>query len=281
MLGGRRRYIDLFGGTLLPALRDMLPVSASSSEAYPNEDGISLSSTEGVLTFAGICARAADLDAAVVRDHVDTALRAGVLRRGMVLACATCEQKQFQTVDNLGQRWRCVRCDMLNDLDQRAWKLPPDEPTWFYDLHPVGRHVLEKNGEVPALLSAYLREQQQNQRETFDDVEEVMFLQGSQPQVEVDLVSYTDDVLTVAECKSSGELAGRAAKREVAKKCRAAAWLRADRLLFATTAREWTPATRSLVNDAVRGPSDWGPLGLPQVEFVAGLGRSDAAVSCG
>lgn len=278
MLGGRRRYVDLFGGALLPALRDMRPASATSSTAYPNQDGVALSSTEGVLTFSGICTRAAGLETAEVRDHIDAALRAGVLRRGMVLGCATCEQKQFQTVDNLGQRWRCARCDTLNDLDQRAWKLPADEPTWFYDLHPVGRHVLEKYGEVPALLSAYLHAQRQDQREAFDDVEEVMFLRGSQPQVEVDLVSYTDDVLTVAECKHSGELTG---KREVAKKCRAAAWLRADRLLFATTAQEWTPATRTVVNDAVRGFSGWGPLGLPQIEFLAGLGRSDTEVSCG
>jgi hypothetical protein len=253
----------------------MRPSSASSSKAYPNGDGVSLSSTEGVLTFKGICTRAAGLDNAEVREHVDAALRAGVLRRGLVLRCATCEQKQFQTVDNLGQRWKCARCDTLNDLDHRAWKLPPDEPTWFYDLHPVGRHVLEKNGDVPVLLSAHLRAQRRNPHEAFDDVEEVLFLQEGQQKAEVDLVSYTDDVLTVAECKSSG----RTANDVVTKKCRAAAWLRADRLLFAKTGEEWTPATRDRVNRIVREFPEWGPLGMPQVEFVANLDPSDTEVS--
>ncbi|GAA0969561.1 hypothetical protein GCM10009555_016910 [Acrocarpospora macrocephala] len=278
MLGGRRQYVDLFGGPLLPAIRAMLATSATSDKAYPDNDGVSLSSTEGVLTFAGICARVADLDLADVRDQVDAALRAGVLRRGMVLGCATCEQKQFQTIDKLGQRWPCIRCDALNDLDRHAWKLPADEPTWFYDLYPVGRHVLSAHGEVSALLSAYLMKQRKEQRGTFDDVEEVEFLRGKQPQVEVDLVVYTDDVLTVAECKSPGELTGKKGKREVLKKCRAAAWLRADQLLFATTAEEWTSATRVLVRNAVSSFDEWGPLGPPRVDFVAGLGRRDTQV---
>ncbi|MGW0589784.1 hypothetical protein [Streptosporangium sp. NPDC002607] len=278
MLGGRRRYVDLFGGPLLPALRAMLATSAKTNEAYPDGEGVSLSSTEGVLAFAGICARVANLELSDVREHADAALRAGILRRGMVLRCATCEQKQFQTVDKLGQRWSCVRCDALNDLDRHAWKLPADEPTWFYDLHPVGRHVLSEHGEVPALLSAYLRKQRKEQRGMFDDLEEVAFLRGNRPQVEVDLVAYTDDVLTVAECKTPGELTGKEGRREVLKKCRAAAWLRADRLLFATTAEEWTQATRALVKNAVASFSDWGPLGSPQVEFVARLGRADTEV---
>ncbi|MEW1837522.1 hypothetical protein AB0392_06145 [Nonomuraea angiospora] len=278
MLGGRQQYVDLFGGPLLPALRAMRATSAKTNQAYPDGEGVSLSSTEGVLTFAGICARVANLELPDVREHTDAALRAGVLRRGMVLRCVACEQKQFQTVDKLGQRWSCVRCDALNDLDRHAWKLPADEPTWFYDLHPVGRHALSEHGEVPALLSAYLRKQRKEQRGTFDDLEEVAFLQGNRPQVEVDLVAYTDDVLTVAECKTPGELTGKEGRREVLKKCRAAAWLRADRLLFATKAEEWTQATRVLVQNAVASFSGWGPLGSPQVEFVARLGGVDTEV---
>ncbi|MET9001736.1 hypothetical protein [Amycolatopsis sp. NPDC004169] len=278
MLGGREQYVDVFGGVLLPALRGMLATSSTSKVAYPDGDGVSLSSREGVLTFAGMCARVAGLDEADVRSRVDAVLRAGVLRRGLVLLCSTCQQKQFQTIDRLGQRWRCVRCDALNDLDQAAWKLPVSEPTWFYDLHPVGRHVLAEHGEVSALLSAYLRTTQKDQRKTFVDVDEVMFLDGGKPQVEVDLISYADDVLTVAECKSGSELTGREAKLEVEKKCRVAAWLRADRLLFATSAEAWTPVTMGSVRDIVRDFSGWGTLGSPDVRFISGLGRNRADV---
>jgi hypothetical protein len=32
--------------------------------------------------------------------------------------------------------------------------MPADEPTWYYDLHAVGRKVLADHGDVPALLAA-------------------------------------------------------------------------------------------------------------------------------
>ncbi|WP_410644958.1 hypothetical protein [Amycolatopsis sp. lyj-346] len=270
MLGGRDRYVDLFGGALLPALRAMFPSSPKSKEAYPDGGGVSLSSREGVLDFGGIRGRAVGLGESDVRDRLDAALRAGVIRRGMVIQCSTCEQKQFQTIDRLGQRWSCVRCDAVNDLDQRAWKYPVDEPKWFYDLHPVARQVLSEHGEVPALLSARLRSEVQDG--PIDDAVEVVFLKNNQRQVEVDLVAYADDFVTVAECKTPGELVGKAGRREVTKKCRAAAWLRADRLLFATTAEEWTSATKDMVGEEVRSFDGWGVLGPPDIEFVAGLG---------
>jgi hypothetical protein len=276
MLGGRQAYVEVFGGVLLPAFQAMLPASASTDRAYPDGDGVSLSSREGVLTFEGICARASALVAADVRERVDAALRAGVLRRGLVLLCATCSQKQFVTIDKLGQRWWCSRCDAVNDLDQPAWKLPIEEPIWFYDLHPVGRQLLRDNGDVPALLSAYVRAVWQERDDVFDDVEEVELVSGGEPQIELDLVVYTDDVLSVAECKKSGsELAGRRGREEVRKKCQAAAWLRADRIVFATKSYEWEAAARSAINGGVHA-FNWGPLGPPEVIVVSGLGTSAA-----
>lgn len=53
-----------------------------------------------------------------------------------------------------------------------------------------------------------------------------------------------------------------------------------DRLLFATTAQTWTAASRTLVNDVIRDFDKWGPLGPPQVKFVAGLGESGAEGFC-
>lgn len=270
MLGGREPYVELFGGPLRPALRAMRPNSATSSEAYPEGDGVSLSASEGALTFAGICARAR-LGDEKVRSRLDAALRGGVVRRGLVLRCGTCEQTQFRTVDQIGQRWRCSRCGALSDLDQRA-RQPRQEPLWFYDLHPVGHKVLQDNGDVPALLSAYLRAGRKDLRTAIYDVEEVVFLNGDDPQVEVDLVAYTDDTLTVVECKSVGTLSA----KELRKKCRAAALVRADRLMFATTAESWPAGVRARIESAV-GTFAWGPLGQPQIVLVTGLGTPEVS----
>ncbi|TDV42575.1 hypothetical protein CLV71_11744 [Actinophytocola oryzae] len=277
MLGGRQSYTELFGGVLLPALRAMLPKSASTTAAYPDRQGIALSAGEGVLSFAGICARTPNLPKDEVRRRIDAASRAGVIRRGLVLRCATCEHKQFQTIDNISQRWTCQRCDALSDLDQWSWKAPNDEPIWFYDLHPVGRQVLRDNGHVPALLSTYLRNKQ-NPRNTFDDVAEVEFVKDGQPEVELDLVTYTDDTITVAECKSSGnDLVGRSGRAEITKKCTAASRIRADQLVFATTAERWTSASRSTIETTTQNYSSWRPAGAPKVVLIAGLGTDDVS----
>ncbi|HUR09272.1 MAG TPA: hypothetical protein VM347_42505, partial [Nonomuraea sp.] len=275
MLGGRQAFLDLFGGPLLPALRAMLTTSSTTSTVYPDHQGVALSSSEGVLTFAGLCARSPDLPEDDVRERLDAAARAGVVRRGLVLRCATCEQTQFMPLDKLRQRWRCQRCDASNDLDLWAWKAPANEPMWFYDLHPVARHLLAENGDVPALLSRHLFNHKSDPRSQFDDVAEVVFTKDSTPQVEVDLVTYIDDTITVAECKIAGDdVTGKKGRNEVSKKCHAAAWLRADTLVFATKADRWTDNSRTTISSTVRNFSGWGPLGAPKVVLTSGLGTA-------
>ncbi|MBE3200233.1 hypothetical protein [Parafrankia sp. CH37] len=273
MLGGRKEYVELFGGALLPALREMSPKSARSDEAYPDQEGVALSRAEGVLTFTGICSRVPAVPAEGVRERLDAALRSGVLRRGLVLDCISCGRKQFQTVDRIGQRWTCLRCDAGNDLDAPAWRAPLAEPKWFYDLHPAGREVLRENGDTVALLSAYLRHQVETGARFFDDVEEVELKSTDGPEVELDLVAYSNDVLTIAECKSSADkMVGKVGRREVAKKCHAAARLRADRLVFATEKPAWGEETGRLVVNVVTGFPGWAPLRRPRLAMVSGLG---------
>jgi hypothetical protein len=245
-----------------------------------------LSKEEGVLSFTGILKHVAT-DGYIpgqtteqVRKLLDPVLRAGVLRRGLVLRCATCEQVQFQTLDRLAQTWTCRRCDAANNLDATAWYRPASEPTWFYDLHPVARHLLREHGEVPAQLAAFLAsEPPQQRRNALHHVEELELVQDGTRLVEIDLVTYDvdKDLLTIAECKSTDRLAKSRNQviAEVEKKCRAAARLDADRLIFATTAPNWHTSTFGHINDAVRR-TEWGPLGPPEVRMIIALGTESA-----
>ncbi|MBE8524825.1 hypothetical protein ILP97_46355 [Amycolatopsis sp. H6(2020)] len=274
MLGGREHFLDLFAGPLLPALRDFRARGSSSQQAYPRGDGVRLPGGDGVLSFAGMCARSGPLGTRDVRERLDVALRAGVLIRGLVLRCPTCEELQFQAIDKLRQRWVCARCDAVNDLDRTSWKAPVEEPTWFYDLHPVARRLLDDNGEIPALLAARLASD--GEAQLYRDLTEITFVEGSTPRAEVDLIAYRGDTLIVAECKSADHLAGgkKQMKMEVTKKCRVAAMLQADLLIFATAAHTWQPATRTAIADAVH-EFEWSALGAPDLEFVHNLGNSD------
>jgi hypothetical protein len=100
------------------------PTNKPHNVAYPSGGGVVLRLGEGVLSFAGICALTARMNPGDLRERIDVALRAGVLRRGMVLRCKICQSKQFQTIDKIGQLWTCERCDAANDLDHHVWPGP-------------------------------------------------------------------------------------------------------------------------------------------------------------
>lgn len=271
MLGGREAFLDLFAGPLLPALRGFHAEGDSTRESYPDCDGVRIQAGEGVLNFAGICARSGALTTREVREKLDPAVRAGVLIRGLVLGCATCNEVQFQAVDKLRQRWVCARCDAINDLDHTSWKYPVEEPTWFYDLHPIARRLLKEHGEIPALLAARLAIV--GIGESYRDLAEMTFVEGSKPRAEIDLIAYRGDTLIVAECKSADHLDGtkKQMTAEVTKKCQVASMLQADLLIFATTAQAWQAATHTAITDAVRG-FKWPAIGAPELQFVESLG---------
>jgi hypothetical protein len=60
-------------------------------------------------------------------------------------------------------------------------------------------------------------------------------------------------------------------REEIRKKCQAAAWLKADLLIFATTAPSWTDSAQGYLKNGVTDFS-WGSLGSPEVRLITGLG---------
>ncbi|WIV57795.1 hypothetical protein [Amycolatopsis nalaikhensis] len=280
MAGGRRQFTDLFGGPLLPALRALQPKGNDNDRAYPEGDGVILRNSEGSLTFDGICRRVDVINRDEVRDLVDAALRSKILRRGLILHCRVCQTKQLQTIDALGQSWTCQRCDGANDLDRHAWHHASYEPAWFYELHPVGHHLLNDHGDVPALLATHLLRDGGPRRRQYEDVMEIEFLQDGTPRVEVDLIAYLDDTLVVAECKSSatlGDTARADRQAEIYKKCRVSSWLQADVVAFATTAHEWQPGVANSIRGYVRSFDGWAKHGRPDLHLITGLGTTSAA----
>jgi hypothetical protein len=57
-----------------------------------------------------------------------------------------------------GQSKTGQRCLADNAFERRLGRLPIDEPTWYNDLHPIGRTLLKDNGDVLLLLSEYERQ---------------------------------------------------------------------------------------------------------------------------
>jgi hypothetical protein len=244
-----------------------------SSAAYPHGEGVVLLNgiREGYLTFAGMLKFAEDgTSTGALRDAVDAIAARGVVRRGLVLGCATCNRPSFTAVGNLAQVNQCPRCGAANELARQQWRDPIEEPAWYYDLHPVVRELLADNGEVPLLLSRHLR----STSRWYDDAPELELRDATgSPVAEADLIAASDNSLIIAEAKSNNTLGSnpREIKRAAAKRVKLADVLRADQIILATTQQDWSPSSPTAMRDAVNGHS-WGAGLPPSVRLVTGLG---------
>jgi hypothetical protein len=273
----REGFVGSMTGQLLPALRAFQLTHAQSSRAYPGGEGVVLLNgvREGYLTFAGIVKLAGGgTSQGALRDGVDALAARGVMRRGLVLGCGTCGRPSFIAVGNLAQVNQCPRCGAANELARKQWRDPVEEPSWYYDLHPVARELLADHGEVPLLLSRHLR----SAARRYDDVPELELRNASgSPVAEADLIAVSDDDLIVAEAKSNDALGGspREIRRAAAKRVKLADVLRANQIVLATTEPAWSASSITETRSAVDA-HPW-PAGLrPAVRLITGLGSSQA-----
>jgi hypothetical protein len=257
-------------GELLPVLRAFQASHAESSKAYPGGEGVVLL-REGYLTLTGMMQFAGEgINPGALRAGVDALAARRVLRRGLVLGCDICDRPSFIAIGSLAQLNQCPRCGAANELAQRQWRNPLEEPSWYYDLQPVAREFLADHGEVPLLLSGYLR----TASHRYDDAPELELQDASgKPVAEADLIAVSDDDLIVAEAKSNDTLAGttRERRRAAAKRVRLADVLRANQIILATTEPQWNAPSIAEIRSAVTDHT-W-PAGLrPTVRLITGLG---------
>lgn len=267
MAGGRAPLVDMLGGRLRPALRAFNTRHKATSVEYPGKEGVVLPDG-GYLNLGGI-ASLAGVAADKARGLADPAVAAGILRRGLILGCGSCQRPSFVPVGRLGQRNECPRCGQANDLVQERWRDPVDEPVWFYDLHPAARELFAAHGDVPLLLSAHLRKSSRR----YADIAEIELVGPSGPEAESDLLSHANGRVAVAEAKSNDRLGETKAKEVDAARKRAvlAAALRADEVILATTAAQWAPSSVAAMKAALVSAS-WPRGGPPDLRLVTGLG---------
>lgn len=271
--GSRIEMVDTVAGEALPVLRSFVPDTRRSSDAYPNGEGVVLLTgvSEGYLTFEGMV-RIAEKRISIdkLRTLVDILLARGLMSRGLVLSCATCNRPSFIKIDALSQTNPCPRCGSVNDLKQEHWRHPYSEPCWYYDLHPIVRELLRSNGEVPLLLSRYLRSKY---RHYVDTPEFEICKPSGEAVAEADLLGICDEKLVVAEAKRSSSLGTgrREIERSAFKRIRLADVLGADELILATSREQWDKSTLSAVC-AARERLSWDGRDAPTLRVITGLG---------
>lgn len=271
--GDRALLAADFSGPGAAVLRKFGPARTRRELNLADSDGVALRTGAGdelfepYLTFDGIIAAAGDnLTVEQLRHDIDGFLRRRILRRGLVLGCARCSTPAFVAIDELGQVNRCPRCLTPNDLDQARWRIPWNEPIWHYDLHAVVRGLVAQNGDVPLMLSHYLRSKARD----YADVAELELLdETGKAAAELDLLAHADGQVITAEAKRPAGL-GRNPADAMVKRARLADQLQADQILLATAAPAWPSGTVDALAKELR-ERPWKRV-VPRGRLVAGLG---------
>ncbi|MFC8919564.1 hypothetical protein ACFT5C_27770 [Streptomyces sp. NPDC057116] len=159
--------------------------------------------------------------------------------------------------------------------EQQRWKLPLEEPQWYYELHPAVAELLTNDGNYPLLATRHLRSQAPARSALV--TQEFELVDQGEAYVEFDFAVATLDALYVGEAKKRNALAAnaRATKRELNKLLEGSRQLGATHLVLATAASAWKETMLAAVKEQVHGDLRAGKS-TPQIVLLTALGTAPA-----
>lgn len=271
-LGGRQALVAMVAGPFHPALRrfassDKNKTAKRTDKVFPSGDGVALG-YDPYPTFEALRSALPGVRDQDIRRWIDELAKADLLRRGFILDCSDCTRPSFVGVDQMGQRFQCLRCAAVNELTAARWNNDGAEPSWFYDLHSSFREVMTENGDVGLFAARRLQQGSWG----YSDTAEIEFCRtGTGTRIaEIDLIAHVNGDVVLVEAKSNGRLGSNRAEAQSAarKKIEIAVALHADRMILATTEPRFTESAAAMLREAARNA---GATKL-RIEELVGLG---------
>ncbi len=260
--------------TLNDFLREFKPNGSSDSEAYPQGDGVRLTSTEGYLTFGAAVRTLTEKKPDEIRRLLNELLRINVLQRGLFVPCSECERRAFYRMDALRETNTCPRCGAVAyaSAARRTSVEESEEPGWFYDLHGAVREFLEQDGDVPVLAGWTLADGAR----AYEDIAELDFYfpEAEDPD-EIDIAALVDGRVVIGEAKRIASLGTRReTNRAVQKLIRVSDLVGADEIVLATTSPgPWEDLATGQLLSAVAGHR-WRFGTVPRIRLLTDLRAS-------
>lgn len=269
MLGSREGIVDTMSGQMRATLRSFIADAKNARKEFSDGGGCIVRDSV-FLTFREMTRRFPG-ETEELREILDEHLSKGLLRRGLVLGCALCNHVVFQPVDKLASINECPRCGNRNALQQPRWRIPHDEPEWFYDLHPTAVLLMRQNGDIPMLLSKHLRSRTSRQF-AYVDTSEFELKKAGKSIAELDLLALSEGDVFVAEVKISNDIDSKSNRlRTARKKVLLAEIFDASQIILATTQRRWGEASVAAMNTALRELNQRRYRNV-QLRLITGLG---------
>jgi len=164
----------------------------------------------------------------------------GIIDRGFLLSCSACSYKGWYSLDVLGRRFACTRCDHR--------QLIRTNPLWLYKLSEVVFQGFANNMQVPLLTLGLFK---RGSKRSFSWVSDsnVMWMDGTTNfRGNLDLVFACDGKYYVGEAKSSDTILS----DQLEFYARVAVKVPVDGLVFSTSQERWSAATQKRIDQLGR-----------------------------
>lgn len=199
-------------------------------------------------TFSGFC-HESGLAVTDARLLIDRWIANRILSRGLILKCPACGDDSWYAAEEVGHTLQCRRCQDRFPMDQRAWRIPHDEPWWYYALSEVVYQALSQNGPAPALALKTVSQE----AGTFLYSPELKVRSEDGFTAEVDLWAIRDGRIVLGEVTTTDNLTrkDKSEPKRLKHFCHIARAVTADEVVFVTTRDRWADATRARIESAV------------------------------
>ncbi len=158
-------------------------------------------------------------------------LKKQLLERGFLLRCEYCSFGSWYPVDNVGQSFRCYRCNQ-----SQIYKA---NPLWYYKLPEAVFQGFQDNMQVPLLALNVLRNRSSHRFEWVSDSDVYEIRGGAEIKHNLDLICSVDGRLYVGEAKSNTSIPSDQFSWYESFLAR----VPVDGIVFATSQRHWDKGT--------------------------------------
>lgn len=131
---------------------------------------------------------------------MDELIAKDILRRGLIFQCSRCRLAAWYGIEEVSREFQCKRCDLVQLFSQKSWKLPPEEPRWYYSLVETVYLCYESSSYLTALSLDKLR-QQSKQAFHYICESDIMNFPQQGMKIEIDILAISDGKLILGECK--------------------------------------------------------------------------------
>lgn len=171
--------------------------------------------------------------------QVSELLNKGILERGFVLKCASCQYESWYPADQVGRDFRCACC-----YQTQVYHVSPH---WLYKLPEVIYRGFGQNMKVPLLALNYLSQEKHFAFSWIPD-SDLYWTQrdGAEQKQNLDIICLRDGHLLIGEAKSNDEIEAKQVSfyervlRTVSS---------VDGLVFATSQAQWRPNTTRKIDE--------------------------------